>query len=272
MARGAGNLGHHAGSEAFVEEVQELAGRSAAKPSQRVQRELATEDGREAEDSVALLREAFDPPPNDLTNPFRDRQAQPCRVVDGFETAFRREQPDDFSHEQRVTFRLAVDYRHHTVAWRHSGDLLDETGDVRLGEAEQRDMPRRPLARELGQGEGQGVVPAQVDVAIGAQDEDGGVAEFACDELQQQQRRRIGGVQVVEYEHERLVSTGVVKERRDCVEETKPACLRLHRRHLFAFAKTRCCFLFTNRRARKGADIATRRSRCPRSPMNAGPA
>ena len=72
-----------------------------------------------------------------------------------------------------------------------------------------------------------GSVSVGVHVAVGADDQDPAVGELAGHELQQQQRGLVGGVQVVEHEHERLRRRGALQERGERVEEPEARALGL---------------------------------------------
>ena len=59
------------------------------------------------------------------------------------------------------------------------------------------------LARDLGQHRGELLARDRIDVAVGGQDHQPHGAELAGEELQEQQRRLVGGVHVVERQQDR---------------------------------------------------------------------
>ena len=60
-----------------------------------------------------------------------------------------------------------------------------------------------------------------IDVSKGAEHEEMAGAELASDELQEQERRRVRGVEVVEHEHERPSLRGAPEELGGRVEEAE---------------------------------------------------
>ena len=98
-------------------------------------------------------------------------------------------------------------------------------GDVLLGQPGERHGQRDRLARELGERSLQRIGGRRVHVAAGADDHHPALGELAGDELQQQQRRLVRGVQVVEHEHERLHDRDPLQERRHGVEQAEARAL-----------------------------------------------
>ena len=81
---------------------------------------------------------------------------------------------------------------------------LDVAADVLLAQPGEGQVRRLRLADELREGSDQGIPQHRVDVAVGADDEQPGVVDRSGDELEQEQRRLVRGVHVVEHEHEGL--------------------------------------------------------------------
>ena len=90
---------------------------------------------------------------------------------------------------------------------------------------------RDRLPREGGERVAERFGERRVHVAVGADDQDPAVGELAGHELQQQQRGLVGGVQVVEHEHERLRRRGALQERGERVEEPEARALGLDGGH-----------------------------------------
>jgi hypothetical protein len=88
------------------------------------------------------------------------------------------------------------------------------------------------FADELRQGRGQRSAEGRIDVAVGAQDEQVAVAEPAGEELQEQQRRLVGSVKIIERHDERASLRGAADERRNGLEEAKARPLPLQCRWL----------------------------------------
>jgi Aminotransferase class I and II len=143
------------------------------------------------------------------------------------QASFGGEQADDLRHEQRVPFGLAVDRPDQPCGWCDPGRFLDQPGHVGLGQTEQREVPGCLLAGQLSEREGKGVVAAELHVPVCPHREDAHVGELAGDELEQEQGRRVRGLQVVEHEHARLIGGGVAEEPGHGVEQAEPAGLTL---------------------------------------------
>ena len=94
-----------------------------------------------------------------------------------------------------------VDRAHDAVGRPAAGDALDDLGDVALAQPAQ----RQPLAvaDDVAERRGELGVQPRLGLAVGADDEDRRVAQVDGEEAEQQQRRVVGAVQVVEDEHER---------------------------------------------------------------------
>ncbi len=84
---------------------------------------------------------------------------------------------------------------------------------------------RRPA--QLAQHPGQRVVAAELDVAVGADDQQARGADLAGHVLEQQQRGLVGPVQVVEEQDHRAVARGRDQEARDRVEQPEARLLAL---------------------------------------------
>ena len=67
--------------------------------------------------------------------------------------------------------------------------------------------------------------PLHLHLAVRANDEQAGVMELAGEELQQEERRLIGGVQVVEEQHQRLRTGDALEQLRGGIEEGKAGVL-----------------------------------------------
>ena len=100
-----GHLGDDALGHRVVEHAEQLVELEAPQLRQRLQVELAPEDGGEHERAAAVLRQAPDPPGDH--GPHSGRDVEPrSRVA---ETAFGLEQSHHLGHEQRVSLGLRVD-------------------------------------------------------------------------------------------------------------------------------------------------------------------
>ena len=135
--------------------------------------------------------------------------------------AFDREQPDRLGDEEGVPFRLLVEPRGEA----RSSDLRCRQPDVRvdvaLAQAVQRDASRGRLAGERSENPVQLVARERIDIAKRAANNGANRGDVPGNELQEQQRRQIGGVQVVQDDHERALRRGGAHELRCRIEEAK---------------------------------------------------
>ena len=155
----------------------------------------------------------------------RQRQRHPSRrigrsAVEVVQPLLGDEEMRDRVDEQRVALGRPVDGLDDCAPRRLADDLLDELGDLRLGEAAQREhAPVAMHAREQCPGPGLGGILGSVR----GDDPDPAVGQVASDELQQPQRVEVGGVDVVEDEQQRPHHRRLTEDRGDVVEQREPA-------------------------------------------------
>ena len=140
----------------------------------------------------------------------------------------RSEKVKDFGDEQRIAFGCRVD-RVDGIAFRRVGRcLLENLGDVFACQTGQRHAPA--LACDRGEDFVDCRTVRLIDGPRGADDEHRQAAQLAREELQQQERGLVAGMQIFEDEHERLVLGGVAQEGRRRVEELEAGLVGLDRR------------------------------------------
>ena len=168
--------------------------------------ELPADDGGDGERLVAAserrsrrLPITSRAPPRGCECP-RSPAAEPLRR----QLALLNEQPDDLGDEERVALRLRVDHVDELRRWCDAARCLDEAADVLLGQAAQQDPLEAALAAQLGECLRERVPARELDVAVGADEQQARAGELARDELEQAQRSLVRPVQIVEHEHERL--------------------------------------------------------------------
>jgi hypothetical protein len=93
----------------------------------------------------------------------------------------------------------------------------------------QRQPPRHRLADELTEHLEQRMFAAYLHVSIRRDDHDGHVAELSGEKLQQEQRRRIGSVEIIDDEEKWLAPSGVAQESRNAVEQAEPRLIGVDR-------------------------------------------
>src|SRR5215203_7223346 len=94
------------------------------------------------------------------------------------------------------------------------------------------------LRHELGQGGRQRSPQGRIDIAVGTDDQEAAVVQPAGDELQEQKRRFVSGVKVVEHDHERASPSGALKEGPRRFEEAEARALPFNCRWLWELGES----------------------------------
>ena len=174
-----------------------------------------------------IRAQVADPPRNHRPDARWDGQAQAGQVADVTESTLRLQESDRLADEQRISVRLAPHCGGRQAIGSDVGRRAHVFADgVRVEPAEHH-QPGRPLARHLRDGQSQWVIGRQFQISIGPKDQHGHLAELGGDESQEQDRRCIGGVKVVEDDERRLRGRDVVHERRRGVKQLEPRGLRV---------------------------------------------
>ena len=105
---------------------------------------------------------------------------------------------------------------------RHACRCLDEAANFLLVQAAEGDLLADRFAQELGEQIGQRMPPRQGHVAERADDQEWNVAQASGDKLQEQKRRPVGTLEIVEYEDDRARPGCAGKEGGDPVEKPEP--------------------------------------------------
>jgi hypothetical protein len=221
-----GYLDQHVGGYRGVEHLERLIASRLAEAPQGRGRELPPEDRCTHEHVGALLRQVGQALCDHLPDGVRDGRTA---ALGAAQASLGDQQLDQLVDEERIAVGLAVNRRGQRVGVLDLRRQRDEAGDVELAQAAQRQPASRVVPGELGQRRPQRVVAQQLDVSIRDEDEDLGVRHFAGEELQEQQRRRVCGVQVVEHQPERMRRGRPAQEGRRGVEEPEPRAVGLQR-------------------------------------------
>ncbi|MDP8967163.1 MAG: hypothetical protein M3N04_01030, partial [Actinomycetota bacterium] len=164
-----------------------------------------------------------------------DRQPHPIRNAErlaaqhgSFEPALGTKQTDDLVDEERVSVGGLVNGARQGWIGRVCTAALDQRQDIFLAETTQRYAPR--VARQLTEQRTDLPVMPRLGVAVAADDEQPRLAQVAREEAQEQQRRRIGRMQIVEYQRQRPVPGGATQERAHRIKQRKAQVLGLETR------------------------------------------
>ena len=226
-AAGTRNRRQKAGLDGLVDHVERLVTGNVTDPRQGVQAELRAEGRPEAQRVDRGTSEVADPPGDHGVDAGRDGHPQLVGAADVIETPLGREQADGLADEQRVAVRRTPhgggDAPGRRGARRGADHLRDRVGF----EPAEPDQADRGFAGELGDRRRQRVSWRQLDVAVGADDEEVHLADLAGEELEQQDRRRVGRLQVVEDDHNRALAGGIAEECRGGIEQLEAGNVRV---------------------------------------------
>jgi hypothetical protein len=218
------HLFDHTRPGGVLEEVEDAVKVSAGDADERSRRELAADHGRDRQDAAAFRAEAVQSAADHLPNAVRN--GEPPGIDRGriLQRLAARQQADDLAHEERVAFGLAMHRRDQRGRRREPGRTFDEACDVIDSQTSQREARAEGLAQQRDEAGREGVFRCDLGVAIRAEHEQAAVAHLARQKAQQQQRRRICPVEIVEDEQQGACRGGVLEECRQRVEKAE-ACL-----------------------------------------------
>jgi hypothetical protein len=146
---------------------------------------------------------------------FRNRQAHRATLAPA-SRLLRHPQADHFGEEQGISLCGRVHGIHRRARNGPRRGPVDVACDRSSAQPAQRD--RSSLADDVRQDLTHQRIARRVDVAIGADDEERQRAQVARDKAQEQQRRLIRRMQIVEKEHKRLIRGGGAQELRSGVQ------------------------------------------------------
>ena len=207
---------HHTGLRRLVEPGGEDAAFQPRGEAERPRPELHPDDGGGGQRLRGLGRQRLEPAPDGRA----DAVGQPHRRA-------RAQQAGDLAGEERVAAGESVDLLRHAVGVGVRRLAADEVGHPALSQAAERDAAG--VAAELA--EQVGCLSVE-QLLVERQRQHGRRVQVGDDEVQEPQRRRVGGVQVVEQQDERAAGRDRAQEAQHRVEqgEARRVGVRLHRR------------------------------------------
>ena len=182
----------------------ELLGPHVRDPPDQLLVEVTADHRRNPQRLVGLLAEAVETAADHLADALRDLQLR--RAAAAGQLALAGEQPDDLADEERVAVGLLLDGLGQSRRRRGARGHLDVALDGADRQPLQRDAPTALDAGDLAEHPGERMVAAELDVAVGAEDQQATRGELASREAEQEQRRLIRPMQVVEHEHDRPIA------------------------------------------------------------------
>ena len=113
----------------------------------------------------------------------------------------------------------------HELRRRTTDRRLDICRHIRLGEASQRETLDQMLSPELGERSGERMAARQVDVPVGAHDQETRIAQVLRHELEEPERARVRRIEILEHEHDRPGCGGPLQKRGERVEQSETGLL-----------------------------------------------
>jgi hypothetical protein len=210
-----------------VEDFQQPRRVQLARQLDDAQVELAPRDRGESKHGDRLRGEALDPVADERPHLLGHRQRQ-IRNIGRSEAraTLHGKRLHHLTEEERVAARDPVNALDQRRTRLLPGEGVDVVGDIARREPAERDPPA--AAYEAGESLRIGLHP-RVLVAVGANDENPLARDGLAHEAEQEQRGRVGGVEVVDADQDRLLACGGDEEGRGAVEEAEPFGLGIDR-------------------------------------------
>ncbi len=216
----AGDLGprQERRADRLVEQVERPRVREAGRPGDEREVELGADHRPDAQHPARLRAQPQHPPLDDLPGALgqaargRRRPERPAPVLGLVDHPGLAQVAHELADEERVAGRIAVHLARERAAGRVdrvAGELLDQVDDVALAEPAQGQARHARLPEEVAEELAPGVVGGDVGVAVGPEDHQPAPGRRADQVPEQEQRRPVGPVQVVEdHEHRTVLGRG----------------------------------------------------------------
>jgi hypothetical protein len=200
-ARRPRDLGDDAHGDRFLEHAEQPGRAQAARALEQDEVELAADHGGDAQDRDGLGRQAGHAAADQRADLLRDAQEGILdRVV---ERPLGRELPDDLTGEEGVAAGDLVQAGDHARGRPRAGHLLHVRRDVGGSQPAQGDPPSD--AREFGERFALLAYPLLV-LAVGRHEQHPGLRERLAEEAEQQQRRLVARMHVIQRDQQRAVA------------------------------------------------------------------
>ena len=217
-AQAAARLGHGAHqprARCLVERREQRILVHLGEASDHVGIELPPDHRREGEQVPAALGLPGEPLTDDLEDALRNRDPTRRAVA----VALGSEQPPDLLGEQRVALRIGVDRGRQLVRRGIAHRQVEQARRVGSAQPAQREPLHPGIAGDVG--ERLGKLRSDLGVPVAADDENRRCGELPGHEAQEQQRGRIGRVQVVQPDDHRSRRRRIAQERCDGLEQSE---------------------------------------------------
>ena len=197
-------IGHEPLCDRLPGRLHQLLRRLLGHPPDQILVEVASDDRGHPERLVRRVAEAVETAADHLAHALWDLQVGEAATAG--ELPLAREQPDHLTDEEGIAVGLLLHRLGESRGRRGAGGHLDVSLDGTNREAAQQDPPAPLDARDLAENPGEGMVAAELDVTVGPEDQQAARGELPGGEPEQQQRRFVRPVEVIEDDHQRPVA------------------------------------------------------------------
>ena len=213
-----------------LEGREELGPRTPGRLGERHQREAIADHGPAPQRLDRRLRHVREALLDQRLDPDRHPQRQHGILGENLEPSFAHQHPEHFVNEKRVPASGPVQVFGHLGPGFATAAMFDHSADLVGLEAGQREPLGCPEQLRGQRGEPTG---PHFDLAVGSDHEHAHLGELTRDEQQRQQRELIGGVEIVEHDHQRTFIARAAQEPRERVEQYEARLLGVERRLAF---------------------------------------
>ena len=230
-----GHLLDDPGGDRLLEDAEEPFLLHVRDPLERLEAELPSHDRGGGQHLDPRLAEPPEPPADHVAHALRQahvldpRPTRPLHPV-AAEEALVDEVADDLLDEEGVPLGLAADRAGERLRHLLAAECHEHRLDVVLGQTPQENALDGAFLPERRQHRGQRMPGRHFDVAVRGDHQQARRGQLAGEEAEQEQRRRVGPVEVVEDEDERPRPSGAREERREGIKQPKARLLGVERR------------------------------------------
>ena len=196
-------------------------------------REPPSDDRREGQRFPRLFFQTLEAAPDDQTHALGNAEILERQAVEPFavaveEAPFFGQMLVDLFDEEGVALGFRVDGSDEALGRLAPAERLDHFPDPIGREAREVDPLDEPLSHELSQRRGQGWRQIELEITVGADDDDGHAGHPGDQVAKKVQRRLVRPVEVLEDQQQRPFGAEALDEAAEAVEEIVPFSLRRH--------------------------------------------
>ena len=209
----------------LVEQQHELARGALLERCDQVEGDFDADDRSAGKQLPARVAQPGKPPADDGLHAFGDPEGLACAIGRPAKASFIGEEPDEFADEQRIPLGLAMDRLGETVGRTLRRSKFDVARHLIHGQSRRIEALCGRHAGDFGEQADPWVSGGQLTLPVDGQHHDAGVGQVHGHEPEQQQRRLVGGVEVVEDQDDGTVARGVPQQARERVEQLEAGAI-----------------------------------------------